>query len=94
MYIYNIMGNLFTNKKPKYNDSFTNINEEKILYLRNNYQIIDVNYLDPILVHNKISNHNFLTPSEKNMANNMLKYYLNYKYKNIYKKNKLFVQHA
>jgi hypothetical protein len=82
------MGNNNTNtKKPEYNDFFTSIDEENILYLRNNYKIIDVDYLHPVLVRSKMFCDNFFTlPSKKNIVNNMLEYYFNHEDKAIYKK--------
>lgn len=84
------MGNITTtylNKKPKYNDFFTGINEEYIVYLRNNYKIIDVDYLDPTLVRCKMVGDNFFLSSEKkDIVNNMLEYYFNHKDRAIYKK--------
>lgn len=75
------------NKKPNYKDFFMGINEEKILYLRNNYKIIDVDYLDPILVHSKmVSDNFFILPQKIDTLNNMLEYYLNHNDRKIYKK--------
>ena len=90
MFIY-IMGNNYTNaylnKKSEYNDFFTGIDEENILNLRNNYKIIDVEYLHPILVRSKMFGDNFfILPAKKNIVNNMLEYYFNHKDKEIYKK--------
>jgi hypothetical protein len=85
------MGNNNTNtylkKKSKYGDFFTGIDEENILYLRNNYKIIDVDYLDPILVRSKMFGDNFfILPPKQDIVDNMLEYYLNHKDSEIYKK--------
>lgn len=90
MFIYT-MGNNNTNtylkKKSKYGDFFTGIDEENILYLRNNYKIIDVDYLDPILVRSKMFGDNFfILPPKQDIVDNMLEYYLNHKDSEIYKK--------
>ena len=75
-------------KSNKFNDFFTSLDKENILYLRNNYKIIEVDYLDPILVRSKIFGDNFfeLLPQKKDIVNNMLDYYLNHKDRSIYKK--------
>jgi hypothetical protein len=55
--------------------------------LRNNYKIIDVDYLDLILVQSKMfGDKYFLIPQKKNIVNNMLEYYFNHKDRAIYKK--------
>jgi hypothetical protein len=43
--------NLHFSKSNNFKDSFTGIDEANIVYLRNNYKIIDVNYLDPIKIY-------------------------------------------
>jgi len=73
--------------KNKSKDFFTNIDEEKILYIRNNYKIIDVDYLDPVLVRSKMFGDNYFDLSiKKDIINKMLDYYLDHKYTEIYKK--------
>jgi hypothetical protein len=74
------------NKKPKYDDFFTGIDEEKILYLRNNYKIIDIDYLDHAVFRFKIFGDNSLEQSKIDTLNNMLEYYLDHKDRKIYKK--------
>lgn len=54
--------------------------------MRNNYKIIDVDYLDPILVQSKTFDDNFFILSQKDIMNNMLEYYFNHKDIEIYKK--------
>ena len=83
------MGNTPTihlNNKKHYNDFFTHIDEEKIHDLRNNYKIIDVNYLEPILVRSKIFGDDYFNHHKKDTVNKMLEYYLNHKDKAIYEK--------
>lgn len=66
-----------------YNSLYTSLNEEKIQYIRNNYTVIDVDWLDKTLVNSKM----FLEKSPKEeIVNNMLEYYLNDKDRSIYKK--------
>lgn len=74
--------------KNKSKDFFTNIDEENILYIRNNYKIIDVDYLDPVLVRSKMFGDNYfnLLTIKKDTVNKMLDYYLDHKYTEIYKK--------
>jgi hypothetical protein len=69
------------------NDFFTTIDDENIVDLRKNYKIIDVEYLDPDLVRFKMYDRNaFLLPIKRDIVNNMLKYYLNHKQSETYKK--------
>ena len=77
--------NIHFPKKEKFNDFFTHIDEEKITYLRNNYKIIDVDYLEPILVRSKIFGDDSLSV-KKTTVNNMLDYYLQHRDSEIYKK--------
>ena len=79
------MGNNIEGSKS--NDFFTTIDYENIVDLKNNYTILDVDYLDPYLVHAKMYDRNaFLLPRKKVVVNNMLKYYLNHKDSEIYQK--------
>jgi len=75
---------------PKRNNSidyFTSLDDDKIIDLKNNYTIIEVDYLDPILVFSKMVKTPFSREYEKKAAVNiMLKYYLNHADKEIYKK--------
>jgi hypothetical protein len=77
------MSNTESNKKNT--DYFTHIDEEKISHLRNNYKIINVDYLHPTLVHSKMFADDSFT-SKKNIVNEMLEYYLNHNDRGIYKK--------
>lgn len=71
-----------------YNDYFTPIDEETIVSLRKDYKIIDVHYLDPILVRCKMFGDDYfkLHSNKKETVNKMLKYYLFHKDKEIYMK--------
>jgi hypothetical protein len=79
--------NIHFSKSNICKDFFTGIDEANIVYLRNNYKIIDVDYLNSNLVHSKMFGDNFfILPAKKDIVNNMLDYYLNHKDKAIYKK--------
>jgi len=82
------MGNtIHVPKRYKSNDYFTSLDDEKIADLKNNYTIIEVDYLDPILVFSKMLNETFSREKEKKaVVDKMLKYYLNHADKEIYKK--------
>lgn len=69
-------------------DVFTGIDEERIVYLRNNYKIIDVDYLNPMLVTSKIFNDKYFkqSPHKIDIVNNMLNYYFNHSDRPIYEK--------
>jgi len=74
-------------QRPKSNDFFTVVDEEIIVDLRNNYNILYVEYLDPDLVHAKLYDRTvFVLPRKKDIVNNMLEYYLSHKDSEIYKK--------
>ena len=82
------MGNtIHIPKRKNSNDYFTSLDDEKIIDLKNNYTIIEVDYLDPILVFSKMFNETFTREKEKKaVVDKMLKYYLNHADKEIYKK--------
>lgn len=82
------MGNSIQySKRNNFNDLFTGLDEKTIVYLRNNYKIIDVDYLDTNLVHSAMFGDNFfLLPQKKDIVNNMLDYYFNHNDRAIYKK--------
>ena len=84
----NIINNIINIKKNnKFIDDFLSINNEGINEIRKNYKIIDVDWLDPILVNSKIFNDKYFQKPEKTEAvDNMLNYYLNHPDKKIYKK--------
>ena len=79
--------NIHCSKSNNFDDFFIDIDEEKIVDLKNNYKIIHVDYLDPDLVHSGMYDRNvFVLPRKKDIVNNMLDYYLNHKDTEIYKK--------
>lgn len=79
--------NIHIPKRNNSNDYFTSVDDEKIADLKNNYTIIEVDYLDPILVRSKMFGDNFFQlPEKKEVVNDMLNYYLNHKDTEIYKK--------
>lgn len=80
--------NIDYSRKNNFKDYFTGINEENISYLRNNYKIIDVDYLDTSLVYSKMFCDNYfkLLPQKKDIINDMLDYYINHNDRAIYKK--------
>ena len=79
--------NIHIPKRKNSNDYFTSLDDEKIADLKNNYTIIEVDYLDPILVFSKMLNETFSRKEEKKaIVDKMLKYYLNHADKEIYKK--------
>ena len=82
------INNLHLIKKEKNSDLFRSIDESHIEDLRLHYKIIDVDYLDPILVNSKMFANNYfeIFPMKKKMVNNMLNYYLNHVDNEIYKK--------
>ena len=82
-----MIGNSITNNYKKYYNSFyTLLDETKIQYIRKNYTVIDVDWLDKTLVNSKMFNNEFFEkyPQKKEIINNMLDFYLNDKDKNIY----------
>jgi len=83
------MGNhLFNRIENKSLDFLSHIDEENIYYLRNNYKILDVDYLDPILVRSKMLEDEYfkLYPIKKKIVNELMDYYINHKSIDIYKK--------
>jgi hypothetical protein len=79
------MGN--TNKK-NYSDFYTSLDNKEIEDIRSNYKIIEVDYLNPVIVRSAIFADEFFTksPLKNNIINNMLEYYLNHPDKHIYQK--------
>ena len=75
-------------KSNNFNDFFTGIDEENIVDLRNNYKIIDVDYLESKLVYSQMYGNNYfeLLPERKKIVDNMFTYYFNHKDREIYKK--------
>jgi hypothetical protein len=71
-------------KKTQYKDFYTSIDDEKVLDLRQNYTIIDVDYLHPVLVFYKMKLMD--SDSRKDIVKHMLDFYMNHPDKAIYKK--------
>jgi hypothetical protein len=87
------MGNSNTNsntnsKNKHYNISdYTTLDDSQIQHIRKNYKVIDINWLDAVEVHSKMFNDDYFKklPEKEQVINNMLEYYLNNKYKQIYR---------
>ena len=78
-----------TNTSNKYYSYFyTSLNEAKLQYIRKEYTVIEVDWLNKTLVNSEIFNKKYFEKfTEKTeIVNNMLEYYLNDKDKSIYKK--------
>jgi hypothetical protein len=76
-----------TNLKPindQYSDSYWSLSITEDI--KEDYKIIDVDWLDPILVKSKMVGDKYFTPEKEEIVNNMLTYYLNHKDRPIYKK--------
>lgn len=81
------MGNSINNKSDNYHNTFyTSLNNDEILNIRKNYKVIDVDWLDFNVVNYTILGDNYFTLNKKEVINNMLKYYINDKDKQIYEK--------
>ena len=85
------MGNKLTSEKQNkkiYTDTFTSINDDKIKYIKENYTIINVDWIDRDLVHeNIVKNKYFIAnPAKIEIVNDMLNYYLTRNNKYIYQK--------
>uniref|UniRef100_A0A6C0HZI8 Uncharacterized protein n=1 Tax=viral metagenome TaxID=1070528 RepID=A0A6C0HZI8_9ZZZZ len=72
------MGNT-TNKSEYYDSHYLSINNEEIQNIRKNYKVVDVDWLDSILVKSKMFNDDYFvkSPNKKEVVNKMLKHYLN-----------------
>jgi hypothetical protein len=79
------MGN---SNKLFYNDYFTSLDNVQIEHIRSNYKIIDVPYLNPIIVRSAILADDYFSqsPLKTDIINNMLEYYLKHPDKHIYQK--------
>jgi hypothetical protein len=79
------MGNY---NKQFYNDSFTSLDNVQIEHIRTNYKIIDVPYLNPIIVRSAIFADDYFikSPLKTDIINNMLEYYLKHPDKHIFQK--------
>lgn len=76
------------NNKNIYTDNFITIGQNEINNLRGKFKILDVDYLDPILVNSKMFGDKYFesNPTKKQIIQEMLDYYLLHKDKPIYKK--------
>ena len=83
------MGNSIANNSEKYyNSQYTSLNDNEIKHIRTNYKVVDVDWLDTILINNKMFDDDYFkkSPQKKCAINNMVDFYLNDKDKEIYKK--------
>jgi non-homologous end joining protein Ku len=62
-----------------YNSNYASINDEEIQNIRNKYKVVEVDWLDSILVNSKMFNDDYFikSPEKKEVVNKMLEYYLN-----------------
>jgi hypothetical protein len=82
-----MINNTQCSKRNDFNDFFNCVDEEIMVNLRNNYLILNVEYLALDLAKKKMYDRNaFILPREKDIVINMLEYYLNHKYRNFFKK--------
>jgi len=85
------MGNSIPNNSEKYHNShYSTIDDHEIKRIRSNYKVVDVDWLDIILVNSKMFDDEYFVklPKKKEVINNMLELYLNDKdehNKHIYK---------
>lgn len=93
--LYYKMGNFIQTKiietqyndiDEKYNDIYISLDGKMINEIRQNYKIIDVDWLSYTLVNSKMFADEYFknSPDKKIIINNMLKYYLNHEDKSIY----------
>jgi hypothetical protein len=86
------MGNSISNNFEKYQNShYTSLDDNEIKNIRSNYKVIYVDWLDTILINDKIFDDDYFikSPQKKCVINNMMEFYLNHKDENdkeIYKK--------
>ena len=82
------MGNSIQNKCDKYHNTvYTKIENNQIVDIRKEYKIIDVVWLDPMLLDSKIWNDEYFekSPKKKEIIKSMLSDYLNDEQTSIYK---------
>jgi len=79
------MGN---SNKQCYNDFYTSLDNKQIEYIRSNYKIIEVPYLNPIIVRSAIFADPFFSHNtlKTDIINNMLDFYFKHPDKHIYQK--------
>jgi hypothetical protein len=72
------MGNT-SSYKTYQNSYYSTLCEDQIKDIRKNYKVIDVDWLDKILVNSKMFNDEYFTksPKKKEVVNNILEYCLN-----------------
>jgi hypothetical protein len=72
------MGNKNSNDKY-HNSHYSTINDDEIKHIRSNYKVVDVDWLDTILVSSKIFNDEYFMklPKKEEVIHNMLDHYLN-----------------
>ena len=68
----------------QYKEFYTGVTEEKVLDLRQNYTILDVDYLDPRLVLYQMNKQESDSSSRRECVNKMLDFYMNHENKDIY----------
>jgi hypothetical protein len=71
-----------------YTDFYTSLDNKQIEHIRSNYKIIDVPYLNPVIVRSAIFADDYFTksPLKTDIINKMLDYYLKHPDKHIYQK--------
>lgn len=84
------MGNTIRNTKQSniyYDSEYTTLDTDQIQHIRQNYKVIDVNWFDEVEVHSKTFNDQYFrkSPEKEQVVNNMLEFYLNDKYRHVYK---------
>jgi len=79
-----IINSNFKKINDQYSDNYWPLSNTEDI--KQNYKIIDVDWLDPILVKSKMFGDKYFTPEKEEIINNMLTYYLNHKDRPIYKK--------
>jgi hypothetical protein len=83
------MGNSTSNNSEKYyNSYYTSLNDNEIKHIRSNYKVVDIDWLDTILINTKIFDDDYFikSPQQIYLINSMAESYLNDKDKQIYKK--------
>jgi hypothetical protein len=72
------MGNTSSSNKY-YNSHYSLLDDNQIKDIRKNYKVIDVDWLDIVLVNSKMFNDEYFTksPKKKEVISDMLQFYLN-----------------
>ena len=84
------MGNSIKNKSNYIdydNDFFSHLDEDNYSHLKENYKILEVEMLDPVIANIKMFDDDYFKkfPEKKKVIHSMLKYYLYHDDKSIYK---------